>query len=221
MNGIDKITAKITQDVQAEIDRLNDETEAKVSEILSTARIQAEKESAEILERGKKAAAERQERLESAAQMETRKLTLAAKQEVLGEAFDLALKKLCTLPEKEYIALLTNLAVEASTTGQEKIVFSPKDRSRIGKQVVLNANSILAKKRSAAPASDSKVGNLLGKVLKDAPAAGLTMAQETRKIQGGFIMLDGDVEVNCAFETLVRLQREKLELAVAKTLFDN
>jgi len=33
-------------------------------------------------------------------------------------------------------------------------------------------------------------------------------------------MVDGDVEVNCAFETLVRVQREKLERDVAAILFD-
>jgi V/A-type H+-transporting ATPase subunit E len=47
----------------------------------------------------------------------------------------------------------------------------------------------------------------------------LTLSQETRDIQGGFIMVDGDVEINCAFETLVRLQREKLERKVADALF--
>ncbi len=200
MKGIEKITAKINQDTQEEIDRLTAETDAKVAEIAAQAKAQADKEAADIRERGKKAAAERLERLKSAAQMETRKLTLGAKQEVLGEAFDLALNKLCTLPEKDYVTLLTSLALEASTTGKEELVFSQKDRNRIGKRVVIAANTAL--QNAGRPAS-------------------LTLAQETRKLQGGFIMLEGDVEVNCAFETLVRLQREKLELAVAKTLFDS
>ena len=47
----------------------------------------------------------------------------------------------------------------------------------------------------------------------------LTLSEETRNIKGGFIMVDGDVEINCAFETLVRLQREKLEKDVAQVLF--
>ena len=47
----------------------------------------------------------------------------------------------------------------------------------------------------------------------------LTLAQETRKMRGGFVMLDNDVEINCTFETLVRLQREKLEKQVAQVLF--
>ena len=39
-------------------------------------------------------------------------------------------------------------------------------------------------------------------------------------IRGGLILSDGDVEVNCAFETLVRLQRGELDRQVAKVLFD-
>ena len=72
---------------------------------------------------------------------------------------------------------------------------------------------------------DTPAGGLLTRAVTGANAvlrgtAMLTLAEETRNIKGGFIMLDGDVEVNCAFETLVRLQREKLEKEVAKTLFD-
>jgi V/A-type H+-transporting ATPase subunit E len=33
-------------------------------------------------------------------------------------------------------------------------------------------------------------------------------------------MVDGDIEINCAFETLVRLQRESIEKDVAKVLFE-
>jgi V/A-type H+-transporting ATPase subunit E len=38
-------------------------------------------------------------------------------------------------------------------------------------------------------------------------------------MRGGFIMADDNVEVNCTFETLVRLQREQLERDVANVLF--
>ena len=47
----------------------------------------------------------------------------------------------------------------------------------------------------------------------------LSLAEETRPIRGGFILVDGPVEVNCSFETLVHLQREKLEKQVAQVLF--
>ena len=98
-----------------------------------------------------------------------------------------------------------------------------KDRARIGKQVVIAANEELAKQ--AAPElpgafADSKMGAFIGKVgaqLKG--TAQLTLSEKTRPIRGGFIMVDDEVEINCTFETLVRLQREKLEREVANVLF--
>lgn len=227
MEGIEKITAKIIQDSEAEVTRILEETERKARSIGEEAQAQADREREEILARGRRTADERLERLKSAAQMERRKLELAAKQEVLAEAFDLALEKLCTMPEQEYVALLTKLALEACSTGREQLIFSPQDRSRVGKQVVVAANEALVK--GVAPElpeaiTESKVGAFLGKVVNTTAAMVtgtglLTLSEETRPIKGGFIMVDGDIEVNCAFETLVRLQREKLEKEVAGVLF--
>ncbi|MCI8423112.1 MAG: hypothetical protein HFF50_06240 [Lawsonibacter sp.] len=229
MEGIEKITAKIAQDAEAEAARLNEQTQAQLQDIRAQAKAQADRESADLLEKGRKAAAERLERLKSAAQMERRKLELAAKQEVLGEAFDLALEKLCSIPEKDYIALLTQLVLEASSTGKEQLIFSKKDRARVGKQVVVAANDALVKERAPElppEVTKSKVGAFVDKLVHSTTAVVtgtglLTLSEETRDIKGGFILVDGDVEINCAFETLVRLQREKLEKTVADALFQS
>lgn len=227
MEGIEKITAKIVQDAQAEIARMNQETDEKVRSIGEAAQAQADKETADTLARGQRAAQERLERLKSAAKMEQRKLELAARQEMLAQAFDLALEKLCSLPEEEYVQLLTRLVLEASTTGKEQLVFSTQDRARVGKQVVVAANEAMVKQ--VAPElpdaiSDTKVGAFLGKVVNSTTAmvtgtGMLTLSEETRPMKGGFVLVDGDVEVNCSFETLVRLQREKLEKEVDQVLF--
>ena len=228
MEGIEKITAKIAQDAQAEISRLMAEADEKVGAIQAEARAQAQREAAEIEARGRSAAGERLERLSSASQMERRKLELAAKQEVLGEAFALALEKLCTLPEKEYISLLSKLALEASSSGKEQLIFSKKDRAAVGKQVVMAANDALVKERAPSlpeEVAKSKVGAFVDKLVHNTTAVvtgtGLTLSEETRDIKGGFIMVDGDVEINCAFETLVRLQREQMEKKVADALFQS
>ena len=227
MNGIEKITEKIRQDAEAEVQALMAQTEEKLTAIRTQTEAQAQAEREAILSRGRKAADERLERLESAAQMEQRKLVLAAKQEVVGEAFEKAVEHLCTLPDEELVKLLTALAVEASSTGREALIFSVKDRARIGKQVVMAANDELAKQ--VAPGlpgaiSDSRMGAIVGKVVNSAAAqfagtARLTLSEQTRPMRGGFVMVDDDVEINCTFETLVRLQREKLEREVATVLF--
>lgn len=228
MNGIEKITERIEGDAQREIDAVLNAARAEAEGITERYQAQAGRESADLVARGEKAAAERVERLGSVAQLEARKLALAAKQEMLDRAFELALQKLCTLPDEEYIDLLAALTVKAAQSGKEQVIFSRKDRSRVGKAVVTRANEMLAKQ--VAPKlpdelTDTKAGAILDRVVTGASAilAGtgmLTLAEETRPIRGGVILSDGDVEVNCTFETLVRLQREAMSGEVAKALFD-
>ena len=114
MDGLEKITARISADADAEIQAIRDKAQAQAEELLAQARAQAEKEKGELLARGRRSAEERKARLISAAQMEGRKMSLAAKQEVLDEAFRQALEEMCSLPEEQYIQLLARLAVQAS-----------------------------------------------------------------------------------------------------------
>ena len=229
MDGIEKITGRIAADTEAEIASIQAEARRQADEITARYEAQAKREAEEIAARGRRSAEERQARLASVAQLDARKLELAAKQEVLSEAFEQALEKLCALPEEEYIQLLTGMVLQAVSTGREQLVFSPRDSSRIGKQVVVAANEALVKE--VAPElpdslADSRVGALLGKVVNSAAAqitgtGLLSLSEETRPIRGGFILVDGPVEVNCSFETLFRLQREKLEKQAAEILFGN
>ena len=47
----------------------------------------------------------------------------------------------------------------------------------------------------------------------------LTLAGETREMEGGLTLRDGNVEVNCAFETELRVLREEMTAEVAAILF--
>lgn len=229
MNGMEKITTRIAEDVQREIDALTEGAHREAGEIAARFRAQAEQETADLRRKGERAAAEREERLGSMAAMEAKKLELAAKQELIAQCFDLALEKLAQLPDEDYIALLAGLAVKAARTGREKVIFSQRDRNRVGKAVVTRANETLAKRvspRLPEELTDTKAGAFLDKMVTGASAiltgAGmLTLAEETRPIRGGFILTDGEVETNCAFETLVRLQREQMAGEVAKVLFNS
>lgn len=227
MNGIEKITAKIAADAQAEADAILAKAGAEADATAAQWAERAKKESADILARGEKSAAERVVRMESVAQMEGRKLLLAAKQEMLTQAFDKALEALAALPEEEYIDLLAGLCARAASTGREEVIFSPQDQKRVGKQVCAKANELLAK--SVAPrlpeeVTDTPAGAILDKVVTAGSAllsgtGMLSVSQETRPIRGGFILASEGVEVNCAFETLVRLARPEMERQVARTLF--
>ncbi len=194
MNGIEKITQRIDQDAQAEIDRILADAHAKAEDVLARGKAQAAAEKAELTAKNERAAAEREERLISAAQMEARKVRLAAKQEMVEKAYVLALKKLCGLPKEQYAGAVAELLVQAAPEGRGEVIFAPAQRDGIGKAAVALANEKLGKGQ-------------------------LVLAEETRPIQGGFILKNGNVEVNATFETLVRLQRGETAGAVADLLF--
>lgn len=193
MNGIEKITQRIESDAQAEIDRILGEARDEAARITASYRAQADAEARDLEAKNERVAAEQEERLVNAAQMKARKVQLAAKQEMVEKAYIQALDKLCAMPQERYVAVLANLLVEASSNGREEAVFSKEDREQVGKAAVEKANQISGKQ--------------------------LRLSEETQPIRGGFILKDKNVEVNCAFETLVRLQKAETAGAVVKKLF--
>ena len=198
MNGIEKITQRISADTQQEAQVLMDNAKAQAAEITAGYHAEAEAAYAESLEKGKKAAQDRIERLTGVAQLEAKKLQLAARQEMLDKAFDLALKNMLELPEEQYADLLTKLALKASTTGTEALIFSETDRARYGKRVVMAANEVLE---------------------REGKTAALTLSEESRPFQGGLYVQSGKVETNCTFASLVRLQRQNMAREIADILF--
>ena len=227
MNGIEKITARIQQDAGGEIAQIRQEAETQAAQIRSQYEAQARSEAEKAAETGRLAAQQQLERLEGAAEMEGKQRRLAAKQACIDRAFAQAKEKLLSLPEAEYVELLAKLAARSAVTGREQVVLNRRDREAVGQKVVARANQLLA--QAVAPdlpeeLKASKAGGILTKVVTGASAllqgtAMLSLAPDTAEIQGGLILRDGQVEVNCAFETQLRLLRESLAGQVAQTLF--
>ena len=227
MNGIEKITARIQQDAGAELKAIRAQAEEQAAQIRSQYEAQAKAEAEKAAESCRQAAQQQLERLEGAAEMEAKTRLLTAKQACIDRAFERAREHLLSMPETEYVELLAKLAVRSSTTGREEIVLNERDRSAIGQKVVSRANQLLA--QAVAPdlpaeLKESRAGTILTKVVTGAIAllqgtAMLTLSADTAEIQGGLILRDGQVEVNCAFETQLRLLRESLAGQVAKILF--
>ncbi|RHU69460.1 hypothetical protein DXC62_04585 [Ruminococcaceae bacterium TF06-43] len=193
MNGMEKITARMKEDAARSLSELNAQTERELRRIREESAVRAEKERETADERAHLAAQERYERLCSAAEMETRKLTLSAKQEVLAETYDRALEILCSMPREEYLSLLVHLLKAAGGKGDEKIALSAKDRDEMGETLVERANKELN--------------------------AHYTLAGEAADIRAGLVLISEECDVNCSFETLLALSREKTERGAAKLLF--
>ena len=201
MNGIEKITQRIRNDAQAEIDALLLEAEKKAAAITSEAEAQA----TEKLRLGRRQNAEAAElhenRLISAVEMEARQMTLAAKQEVLQECFDMALKKLLALEEDAQVELLAGFAAKESDARRRTrllclsraMLFSAETAQKIGEKVVQRANALKA-------------------------GAKFTLARETRETDG-VILRDGNVEINGSLAIAMEQKRQRMAAEIAEILF--
>ena len=199
MNGIEKITARIRADAEAECAAIRAESEERCAAIRAENERAAQEEYWRLVREGVKDTEQRVQRLGRTARLEAKKSVLNMKQEAVTRAFYLAREKLAGLPEADYVAFLAREASEAAITGQEEVILSAKDRAGCGAKAVKAANELLAKR------------GLDGC---------LTLSDETRPMTGGLILKQGDIEVNCTVDTLLDLSRSELAARVAEVLFE-
>ena len=175
-----------------------DEAAQKADRIKAEADLKAVDKEKRILEQAAKVAEEQKRRIVGVALLDARKELLAGKQELLDKAFRQSLEDLANMDELSYYSILKEMLLAQVITGRETVILSARDRERIPADFWREINEEL--KRSG------KNGEL-------APSG------EIRAIQGGFILQAGGVEINCSFKSLLDMQRDEIEPAVAGLLF--
>ena len=199
MKGIEKITARIAADADAANKTVQDASAQRIAEIRADFEKKAQEQTASILRAGEREAEQYASRIERTAQLEAKRDLLAVKQEMVSKAFDLAKEKFAQMPAQEYVAFLTRQVLAAATTGSEQLIFNANDKVKVGAEVLAAANAQL------------KTKGLEGK---------LTLAEETREMVGGFVLKEGNVEVNCTVDIMLELIRGELAAQVAQVLFE-
>ena len=199
MKGIEKITARIAADAAAEISTVRAESEARCSEIRAEYDKKAQEAYDALMRTGLREAEQHASRIERTAQLDAKKALLGLRQEMVGEAFKLAEQKLVKMPKEDYLTFLTHQALEAVSTGCEEVILNAADREYIGEKLAAGINAALKEKGAA---------------------AGVTVAEETRDMLGGFILRQGNVEVNCTLDLMLEMIRGEVAAEAAKILFE-
>ena len=193
MTGTEKIIAHIEADAKVKAEEILAAAAARCAEIKSKYELQAADLYQAKIREGVKACQDKEDGALRITRMEARKSMLAVKQEMVSRSFDMALKQITSLPKDEYIAFLKRLALQASSTGDEEILLSERDREAIGADLL--------------------------KAINAEPGKALTLSDDTRDISGGLLLRRGNVEANCSAELLVDLTRSELSSKLADVLF--
>ena len=195
MKGIEKITARIAADAEAANSAVREESAKRIAEIRAEYDKKAQEEAAAILRAGEKEAQQHASRIERNAQLEAKRDVLGIKQEMVSKAFELAKSKFALMPQAEYVAYLSRQVVSCCS-GEAQLVLNAADKEKYGAQLEVLCNVLLKGKGS------------------------VTVAEETADIVGGFILKQGDVEVNGTIDILLELIRGELAAQVAQVLFE-
>ena len=191
--SIEKITSKILAQAEELKDQVMAEAKEKSDGVLAEAEVKAAELVKESQERGLEEKEKIISRRKSVAEIDSRKVVLAKKQEIIAETFEKAAAAITGMNEDEYINLLVNLGkCSGITAGQ--LIFNEKEKAAIGQKVADALNAAVE-------------------------CGQFTVAEETRKLQGGYMLKAGQTFINNTVEALVEENKAALTGDIVKMLF--
>ena len=190
MNGLDKIIAEIAQDAKAAAEQKHSEAQAAASRALDCAREEAKAIEAEAAQRAELEYKRIVARAHSTGEIAKKSVLLREKQQIIDGILKDAHVKLAELSDQEYFAFMVRLLNKYATQGSGAILLSPRDKGRVTAEFQAAAEE-----------------------------KGLTISEETRDIDGGFVLSYGSIEENCSIGALMESERDRLHDVVKGFLF--
>ena len=198
MPGAEKLIEKILGDAQRDAEASWADVEAKKQALRDKTLREIERRKAEIERMADETIAENKKRMAAVYDLEYRKQLLAAKQEMMQKARGAALARLRALDDESYIALMKKRLLECASSGTGAIAVSPGE-TRLNEAFLADVNAELKK----------TVGRGEVKLLP-----------ERRDIDGGFVYIDGGMEIDVSLRALMDEAWQQAETQVAAVLFE-
>lgn len=196
MTGLEKIINKIMDESNANCESIIAKANADAKAILDQAKKQGKKAEEEIIAKANAEAENIAMKAQSGAQLKYSKDLLAAKIDIINSTLGKAKESLKAMPEKEYFDAVTKLAVQSVKSGEGAMLLSDADLKRMPSGFEADVNKALSSK-----------------------GAKLTVSKKPADIESGFILVYGDVEINCTFDALLEAYRDELKDKVCEIIF--
>ncbi len=196
--ALEKLLAGIQSEAQGEANRIIAEAQKEADRILQTARQQAEAEAAGLRAAKISQCRSKAEQQIAGAKLEARKKILHARQEEIENAFDAALQELAQLPPDRYREWMRQQIITVCESGEETLVVSKEDQSRLSNSWLKKINDELRKHRKK---------------------GAIKFRFEDTGFSGGFILIDPQYEVVISFEEILQTMKGEIQSRVAEVLF--
>ena len=195
--GLENIIKSIEMKSSQEIDKIKEEATQEREKILIQAEKEADMEQWKRSQRFKKEGEDEKKKRVIRARSKEKREILIIKRELIDEVFKLAEKEINSSNKEEYLALLKDSLLVNIDSGNEEIVFSPKDKKLIEGEFINNLRRNLKEK---------------GKKIK--------ISYRLNEEERGFIIIKEEMQINRTFSNFFSFLREELEIEVARGLFE-
>lgn len=196
MTGLEKILNSIDDEATLLAEKTIAEAQLKAEEILAQAKLKAQKEAEAIAEAAELEVARIEKRATSQMELQSRELLLKAKCEMIAQTIDKARDVLKALPDEDYFKVMERLFERHMQPKKGELIFSAADLKRLP---------------SGFKSSITKLAESIGGEVE--------ISEQTRDLDGGFVLSYGDIEENCSFEALFVSKHELLRDKVNEILF--
>ncbi len=195
MTGLEKILAQIKDEAAKEASDIRAKGEDEAKRIVQEATAEAEAKAARVLAAANAQTADVAQSRESALALQRRQRILAVKQEMLAETLQKALDSLYALPADAYFELLCRLAAANAQPGKGELALNDADKKRLPADFEMKLAAALPK------------------------GTALAVCDQTRPIDGGFVLKYGDVEENCSFKAIFSAREDEFSDLARELLF--
>jgi len=196
MTGLEKIIQQIESDAEAQARQTIGNAKTEAGKIIAEAEAEGKRLSDEIIEKGEADLESLAAKHASADSLESRKSLLLMKQKLIGETISEAQDNLLALPLTEYFGVLKQMILRCALPKEGVVFLSEGDFKRKPKTF------------------EQEINEALGKT-----GGSISISEEFRKINGGFVLSYGGVEENCSLEALFESVREHLQDIAQEILF--
>jgi len=195
MTGLEKILSQIEYESNDRCRNIIEQAKEKANAVLADAKAQAEIIAAKSAEETAKKVENINQSARSSAELSKSKIILKSKLEVIDEMLSSSLDRIKALPEKEYFEILKTLIINNAKAGEGLLCLNLNDEKRLPKDFVSSVNKDLSE----------------GKTVSLGNAA---------DIDSGFVLVYGDIDVNCSFDAIASSKRDELRDSLNRLLFD-
>lgn len=195
MTGLEKILSTIEQDSNDRCREITEQAQKQAQEIIDAASAKAQEDIENAKASVDKKVAVSDAAIEASVSMTKNRIVLEGKLDIISSTLERALEVIKALPKKEYFEILKGLILKNARKGEGVLRLSEEDTEKLPSNFIDSINNALKR--------GYKIS--LG---------------ESADIDSGFILVYGDIDINCSFDAVASAKREELRDTLNEMLFN-